>query len=59
MFNSHLDDKDWDNIPDNPNEPIYCCVCDCETPHKEIDEDDVFGLALQCEICKTIWEAER
>lgn len=36
----------------------YCCVCERETPHQEVDDDVFFEFALMCLICYTVWEAE-
>lgn len=37
---------------------VYCCVCERETSHREIDDDVFFEFALECLVCHTVWEAE-
>lgn len=47
--------------PDEPEEFItfcYCCVCEKETAHREVDDDVFFENALECLVCHTVWEAE-
>lgn len=36
----------------------YCCYCERETIHREVDDDVFFEFASECMICHTIWEAE-
>lgn len=38
-------------------EMIYCCVCERETSHREV-EDPIFDIGLECMVCHTVWEAE-
>lgn len=38
---------------------IYCCVCEDETAHIQVDDDEYFEFGLQCMKCGTIWEADK
>jgi len=37
---------------------LYCCVCERETLHEEVDDDKFYDFALECMTCHVLWEAE-
>lgn len=37
----------------------YCCVCERETSHREVYDDEVFEFGLECLVCHIVWEAEK
>lgn len=42
---------------DPPWRYLYCCKCERETPHREVEDDPYFDRGLECLVCNIVWEA--